>query len=247
MEKNELKKFAAKLGYNLYQAELDYYQHYILARLFERFNTLYFKGGTCLQKCYGIKRFSEDLDFNFIDIDIKEIIAFIEELLDSKIIDLFENRFGISFSIKFKGILYDGDSRTLCKISFDFRKGDISNEPLKRIIRPVYDDIQDYFLLAFNEEEILAEKIRAIITRYKARDVFDLYELLRKDISINIQLVNKKLRSYDLVFHMDEFIKKLREKKTIYDEEIQRLVKIYPSFEDCETLINSKIKSTFIY
>lgn len=38
-------------------------------------------------------------------------------------------------------------------------------------------------------------------------DVFDVHELLRKDVSINVQLVNQKLRSYDLVFHMGEFTK----------------------------------------
>lgn len=51
MEKIELRSYASKLGYNLGQLELDYYQHYILAKLFEKFNTIYFKGGTCLQKC----------------------------------------------------------------------------------------------------------------------------------------------------------------------------------------------------
>ena len=64
MEKNELSVYKSKLNYNLGQLELDYYQHLILSKIFEKYNTIYFKGGTCLQKCYGIKRFSEDLDFN---------------------------------------------------------------------------------------------------------------------------------------------------------------------------------------
>lgn len=74
MEKNELRTYSQKMNYNLGQLELDYYQHFILHKLFEKFNTIYFKGGTCLQKCYGIKRFSEDLDFNYKSIKISEII-----------------------------------------------------------------------------------------------------------------------------------------------------------------------------
>jgi len=243
MNKNELKKFALKLDYNLAQAELDYYQHYILGKLFEKFNNIYFKGGTCLQKCYGIKRFSEDLDFNFIDLDIKEIISVVEKQLDSKISDLFENNFGISFSIKFKGILFDGDQRTLCKISFDFRKEGVLKKPLKKIIQPIYDDLLDYFLLALDEEEILAEKIRATLTRYKARDVFDLYELFRKGVLFDEQLVNKKLEAYGLKFNIEDFNEKLNEKKAIYDEEMKRLTKFYPNFKDCYDLIVSRIKS----
>jgi predicted nucleotidyltransferase component of viral defense system len=58
-------------------------------------------------------------------------------------------------------------------MSFDFRENVIFNEPLKKIIRPVYHDLPNYFILALDTEEILAEKIRAIVTRYKARDVYD--------------------------------------------------------------------------
>ncbi len=90
MEKNELIQYKTKTNYNLSQLELDYYQHLILSRLFEKFNTICFKGGTCLQKCYGIKRFSEDLDFNFVDIEITELIGFIESTFKSKITDFYE-------------------------------------------------------------------------------------------------------------------------------------------------------------
>jgi predicted nucleotidyltransferase component of viral defense system len=121
MEKIELHTYSSKTGYNLWQLELDYYQHFILSKLFKKFNTIYFKGGTCLQKCYGIKRFSEDLDFNYEKIEIGQIIEFVEEMFETKIADKHETKFGISFSIKFKGILYDGSPRTACKISFDFR------------------------------------------------------------------------------------------------------------------------------
>lgn len=244
MEKNELIQYKTKTNYNLGQLELDYYQHLILSRLFEKFNTIYFKGGTCLQKCYGIKRFSEDLDFNFVGIEITELIGFIESIFKSKITDFYETKFGFSFSIRFEGILFNGTNQSMCKMSFDFRNRDIYNSPLKNIIRPIYHDLPNYFLLALNKEEILAEKIRAILTRYKARDVYDLNELLISGVRIDFELVNKKLQTYNTTFIHEEFVRKLEEKRAIYIEEIKRLTAIYDDFEICKTRILDRMSKT---
>jgi len=237
MERNELQAYKSKLNYNLGQLELDYYQHLILAKLYGEFNTMYFKGGTCLQKCYGIKRFSEDLDFNYVDIEVEKIILFIENVFESKIIDYYETRFGTSFSIRFKGILYNGSNQSMCKLSFDFRNRDIYNNAIKKIIRPIYHDLPNYFLLALDEEEVLSEKIRAILTRYKARDVYDLNELLLNKVNIDFELVNKKLGTYDKVFEQEEFEEKLEEKRSIYHEEIKRLTIIFDDFDTCKKRI----------
>lgn len=241
MEKRELQSYSSKLGYNLGQAELDYYQHLVLGKLFEKFNTIYFKGGTCLQKCYGIKRFSEDLDFNYTDIDIKKIRSFIEDVFEAGIIDFYETRFGSTFSIRVSGALYNGSISSMCKVSFDFRINDVYNEPLRKIIRPVFKDLPNYFLLALDEEEILAEKIREIITRYKARDVYDMNELLHNGIKVDFELVNKKLSTYDKAFDIKEFKEKLEEKRSIYDEEIKRLTAIYDDFDTCRNWILEKL------
>jgi predicted nucleotidyltransferase component of viral defense system len=242
MERIELQTYKKKLNYNLAQLELDYYQHLILGKLFEKYNTIYFKGGTALQKCYGIKRFSEDLDFNYEQIPIKNIIQTIEKTFEKKITEKHTTPFGTSFYIKIKGILYDGTPRSECKLSFDFREKDTYNKPIKKIIRPIYADLPNYFILALDEEEILAEKIRAVITRYKARDVYDLNELLINGIHINIDLINKKLATYGKTFNKKEFKEKIEEKQSIYDEEIQRLTGIYEPFETCKKRILDAIK-----
>ena len=244
MEKIELQTYSSKTGYNLWQLELDYYQHLILSKLFKKFNTIYFKGGTCLQKCYGIKRFSEDLDFNYEDIEISHIIEFIEELFETKKTDKHETKFGISFSIKFKGILYDGSPRTSCKISLDFRYQDTYLPVLKKIIHPIYKDLPNYFLLALDQEEIVAEKVRAILTRYKARDVYDLNELLSFGTKINLDLINKKLATYHKVFNIKEFEEKIEEKRKIYDEEMSRLTEIYADFTTSKKNILDKMKNS---
>ena len=94
-----------------------------------------------------------------------------------------------------------------------------------------------YFLLAMNEEEMLTEKIRAIITRYKARDIYDLNELLLNKVNVDFGLVNKKLQTYDKVFDQNEFEEKLEEKRGIYNEELKRLTNIFDDFETCKKRI----------
>ena len=42
-------------------------------------------------------------------------------------------------------------------------------------------------------KEIMSEKIRALMTRTKARDLYDIYFLVRKNVKLDTQLVAKKL------------------------------------------------------
>jgi predicted nucleotidyltransferase component of viral defense system len=177
------------------------------------------------------------LDFNYVDIEIDELIEFIENIYSVKIQDFHKTKFGSSFSIRFEGILFNGTNQSMCKLSFDFREGDIYNQPLKQIIRPIYHDLPNYFLLALSTEEILAEKVRAIVTRYKARDVFDLNELILNGVKIDFDLINKKLQTYEKIFNMEEFAEKLEEKRNIYIEEMKRLTNIFDSFDTCQKYI----------
>jgi len=58
-------------------------------------------------------------------------------------------------------------------------------------------------------EEILAEKIRAIFTRAKGRDLFDLWFLLSKNIKIDEKMVDAKMKFYNKKFDYNELKKKI--------------------------------------
>ena len=67
ISKEELKEYAKATGLNLGQAEKDYFQNILLFIIYQAYSTgVIFKGGTALKKCFGLNRFSEDLDFLFI-------------------------------------------------------------------------------------------------------------------------------------------------------------------------------------
>ncbi|MBL7159872.1 nucleotidyl transferase AbiEii/AbiGii toxin family protein [Candidatus Microgenomates bacterium] len=52
------------------------------------------------------------------------------------------------------------------------------------------------FLYHLTPKEILAEKIRAILTRKKGRDFFDLWLLLAKGVKLDWNLINQKMNYY---------------------------------------------------
>jgi len=72
----------------------------------------------------------------------------------------------------------------------------ISGDPEWRMISSEYPETRERFLvLAVNEEEMLVEKIIAMIERKKGRDLYDFWFLLKRDVKVDEKLFNKKSRS----------------------------------------------------
>lgn len=91
--------------------------------------------------------------------------------------------------------------------------------------------------------QILDEKVRALITRNQARDLFDLFYLFSKNIEIDFYLINKKLAYYNKFFNKKEFKKAVQEKESIWLSELNPIIlgKI-PHFKEVEKYVLEKIK-----
>ena len=59
-------------------------------------------------------------------------------------------------------------------------------------------------------EEILAEKIRALLVRGKGRDIFDLWFLLEKGVEIEPLLIEKKMKKVGKKFNKGRLLKKIK-------------------------------------
>ena len=59
-------------------------------------------------------------------------------------------------------------------------------------------------------EEILAEKIRALMCRAKGRDLFDIWYLLSKGIEIDWTMVNRKMAFYKKEIDSPDIINKIK-------------------------------------
>jgi len=250
ISEEELRKIARIKGLRLGYTEKDYLIDLCLLSISRRTgDELVFKGGTCLYKFYKLDRFSEDIDFTLrkkLDINnlIKKIISDLELFgIDAKILS--KKKFFNSYSliIRTKGPLYKGTNQTLSQIRMDINtKSSINLEPLIAEYISIYSEIPKISLLIMNEKEILAEKIRAILTRDKARDVYDLWFLLRKGVEFDLNLIKEKLKYYNEEWNKTKFLKKLLEKEKIWEIELKQLVRESPKFEEVLNVIKKALK-----
>jgi predicted nucleotidyltransferase component of viral defense system len=175
-------------------AETEFTLTHILQALSEcgALQGLAFKGGTCIHKMLSgpTTRISTDLDFTLIDntISLENIVLHLSQVTESQFhgfkvsIDLTEGKGWYKTADSF-GLLIHYENESMClkggdiKVQVSFRAGPI----LTPIMGPQLG--QQYFkelgfrpvdLLRLRAEEMLAEKIRALCQRTKARDLYDL-------------------------------------------------------------------------
>jgi len=243
--KEELKEYAKVVSLNLGQAEKDYFQNILLFIIYQDYGKdIVFKGGTALKKCFGLNRFSEDLDFTCLDrIDIKKVEDGLKRFrvefeLES---EGYEN--GLKIILRIKGPLYVGIRQSLCKviIDFSFRETVILKPEIKTIGR-FLEEVPSFDVFVMQEREILAEKIRAMLTRTKARDAYDLWFLARKGVKIDKEIVNEKLKYYNMVFDEKELIDCIKKSESVWKEELGPLVGFVPDFKSSFNEIKESLK-----
>jgi len=248
LTKKDLKAYKEITGFNLGQIEKDYLQHIFLLNLYRKIkDELIFKGGTALQKTYGLNRFSEDLDFTITpDTDIEPVLKTV--LTNMKIFGCQttkkkkkDNKIGDKYSIKIKGPLFDGTEQSHAHIQLDLSKREKVVIPIKtNTITPIYKDLPPYTVAVMSTTEIMAEKIRAILTRDNARDIYDLWFLIQKKNKTSISLINSKLKYYKKTFDLKEFEKSVEKKEKIWKREIEHLIPTLISFEEIKNDIFSQ-------
>jgi len=240
LSREDLQNLTKISGFSLWQTEKDYLQHIFLLFLSKEMKReLVLKGGTALQKIYGLNRFSIDLDFTSTDDKTETIVEEVSKDMsdfgfETKIVKVEKYKeLGKTIVLKIKGPLYDGTEKTLTasRIEISSRKDLVLEPELKEVV-PIYPDIKPYLILVMGPEEMLAEKIRAILWRAKARDVYDLWFLLRKNVAFNLALTNKKLDYYKIAYDVKNLRKKLEEMKKSWENELKQIVTFVPDFED---------------
>ena len=98
-------------------------------------------------------------------------------------------------------------------------------EPNKESITPLYQELPNFEIFVMQEKEILAEKVRAILTRMKPRDIYDLWFLLvRKNIVFDTQMINKKLALYNLKFNFEEFRNRIEKMRVLWQTDLKGLI-----------------------
>ncbi len=247
INKNELIEISKLMGLKPWQQEKHYIQYMVLNSIADM--PIIFKGGTYLWFAHGLNRFSEDLDFTASG-GIKNNIANIV----SRNLDLFgventikviaDNDITNSFRISAKGPLNTGKiDECVVYVEISKRESILKDTIAVKLDYPAYS-LPIKIIAGMALGEVGAEKVRAILTRQKARDIYDLYYLIsKKNIRFDEPAVNLKLNYYKMVFSKTKFIERINVMQNTYVKELNGL--IYgelPKFTDVIKCIQKWIK-----
>lgn len=216
----------------------EYFQHLLLSYFYQDPKTsgIYFKGGTALRILYNSPRFSEDLDFTSSLYEIKELenillqtLAQIEKegvtvtLEESK-----ETSGGYLTNLTFNAL----EKSVLIQLQISFRPGENRGE----LLSIASDFIPAYTVNALALDLLIDEKMRALLSRKKPRDFYDLYFILRKNLLPPTKKgilpeALKALETTDINFETElkQFLPKsqwaiIRDFKTTLEREINRFI-----------------------
>ncbi|MDD3264042.1 MAG: nucleotidyl transferase AbiEii/AbiGii toxin family protein [Candidatus Nanoarchaeia archaeon] len=199
LTKDELIEIISIRGFPQLLSLKDYYI-IILLYILKDIKGIYFKGGTALQlTILNYSRLSEDIDFTItreIDLLIFEIKSEINKSnFFEKIIYENKNNDFVRLVVFYKNELADG------KIYIDLnRKAKLFLLPNKIKLNHYYKNIPEFEFYCLDIKEMVAEKIEAAIARNKPRDHYDIYQIIKKNIEIDFELVEKKCLSSGVKF-----------------------------------------------
>jgi uncharacterized protein len=200
--RNRLDRERKKSGLTFETIQQDYLLSWILSGLYEHPSlkeSLIFKGGTALKKCYfGNYRFSEDLDFSVIAaIPRKEMLlnAVVEKMNEFAEIHLIIERYEEKDAHPFEQEAFkvraqfpwQREPSISAKIEITMQEMILFPPVTKQIIHP-YDERIDTPIQTYSLEEIVLEKLRAILQKTKklheegrdrsrTRDYYDLWSI----------------------------------------------------------------------
>jgi predicted nucleotidyltransferase component of viral defense system len=239
----EIQQKARKEGVRDTQIEKDYILSWILTGISHNdllFDNLIFKGGTVLKKIYFADyRHSEDLDFTllnekFSNEEIKTAFEnsfdFVKEEanIDLSIADFGEHETGnINFYIAYSGALGGTGKR----VKVDISKNELLKFELEE--KPLFETYSDHIsskLKCYSLPEVMAEKLRSLLSRQQPRDLYDLWYL-------------SEIEGLEMCNYSHEFEEKAQHKHLKPENLEKRIEQLLPAFKSrWEKTISEQIK-----
>jgi predicted nucleotidyltransferase component of viral defense system len=235
----QIQRLAQRHNIGVQTQERDYIQYLLLFLLYSKNQLLVFKGGTALRIVYKGNRYSEDLDFNG-----PANVASIKELWQVVLRDLrdfgvnaelryeWQSEVGHSFDVSYQGPLYDGRDRTKGKVRIDISTRQEKVDTQRELVTPEYDDIRPFVATVVSLEHLLAEKVRALLMRSKARDVYDIWLLISQGVRLDRELLRKKLTLYDVLLSKDNVDDALEKAKRDWTRDLRPLLPQLVTWKD---------------
>lgn len=239
MDEKILRRLADKQQIPLGTLEKDYALTNLLSIIarFPKLNSMVFKGGTAIKKIYFERfRFSEDLDFTCSEDISTEFMNFVEKEMKSldvkftEIVDI--ERKGESFKFKVRYSQFNGNP-TSVRVDLSLRDDVLMDHPTKPVLH-FYDTLTSKFEIpTMSLEEIMTEKIRAIIYTKHPRHLHDVWYLNEQSVNLNPDVVRTKIkRVYGVSFDLGKFRDRIAEKEKDWIKDLQPLLPEDPPLFD---------------
>jgi predicted nucleotidyltransferase component of viral defense system len=235
----QIQRLAQRNRIGMQVQERDYLQHVLLSLLYARSQALTFKGGTALRLVYRGNRYSEGLDFNGPD-DVEglrrlwgEVVADLKNFgVLAQMRNDWESAMGYSFGVSYAGPLYDGRDHSKGKVRVDVSRRMEKVEIQRELISSEYDDVRPFVITVLTSEHMLAEKVRALLTRGKPRDLYDIWLLLNQGVSPDRSLIERKLELYGIAFSPQALEEALARVQTDWERDLRPLLPQFVAYQD---------------
>ena len=255
--KQELQRIALKKKKDLAFMEKDYALTWVLKAIYSNpilAETLVFKGGTCISKIYAENyRLSEYLDFSLyknkelsIELLVSELEKSFEKVktegapeLSVKTYERLANQGYMSIKIKYLGPLAHAGE---IKLEVSLKEFVIYASEYLPLKDKTYQDIGEFKVHCYGINEVVAEKVRAILQRGKSRDYYDVWMLMTSKNFSRIVLmepqkiinvVEKKCARNNLKFEPELMFEesRLNDAKKYWKDSLGRMTSELPEFE----------------
>jgi len=212
---NDLSKFYKIDEFTIFR---EYLQLVVLSYIYQQKESkkLVFKGGTALRLIHGSPRFSEDLDFSTTlkTSEIRKFVKLVEDKIKKELPtlvfdEIYEGKEGLRLNVKYisEGLKFPLNLR------LDFHIVSEVPNVERNTLQTRFPVLVFPTVFYLSKNEILKEKFECIKTRFKGRDIFDIWYILatgeNKLNLIDASYYIKKVESYDdneLVRDLSKFL-----------------------------------------
>ena len=228
---DELKIVADRQKFDVVLLEKDYVLTKLLY-LLKDVKGMYFKGGTALNKLFlEQQRLSEDLDFT-----LTQPLEKVEANIRSKLK-------GTQFTKITQDKRVDKFVRIVIHYKMFYDEGTVFldlNERAKLLLKPQNIEVPHFYpefvpsfkIACLHKNEMIAEKVMAACERYKPRDYFDVYQIIKRKLPISISLIKKKFRENNMTFKPALLFKNTNRIYNQWNDDLLRLTKSLPSYPE---------------
>ena len=247
MNDEKIRKLAGQENIQIGTIEKDYAVTSILFLIAQlsKLDKMVFKGGTAIKKVhFNDFRFSEDIDFTCsedVSEDIEMLLDGKKNELDFSVTEIKKEttvRDSKKFIVKYKGF---NNWPNNVRIDLSLRE-DVQTKPTNLPILHNYNELPTFNIPSMSKEEIMTEKVRAVIYSGAPRHLYDLNYLFGKQISLDPELVQTKISLYGHEFSLDKFRESVLEMEKEWVKDLRPLLpQDPPPFKDVSTKVLKKI------